>query len=136
MRVPVGPVDDVSDTECVAIADGRAVIVRVGRELRAFENRCAHQDSPIDGARVRSGVLSCPLHFWRYHVDDGQLIGSRRALQRFPVEIVGDEAYVLLPDPEPDIPLRQRLLARAQTYDRDTAWTAEHAADAGGASVD
>jgi nitrite reductase/ring-hydroxylating ferredoxin subunit len=125
MRVPVGRVDAVPDSECRAIADGQAVVVRVGDELRAFENRCIHQDSPIAGARVRNGVLSCPLHFWRYHVDDGQLIGSRRSLARYPVELVGEEAYVLLPDPDPEIPLRQRLLARAQAYDRDEAFRAE-----------
>ena len=100
--------------------------MRVGDELRAFENRCLHQESPLDSARVRNGVLSCPLHFWRYHVDDGRLIGSKRSLQRFPIEIVGGEAFVLLPDPEPHVPLRQRLLARAETYDRDQAWQAEH----------
>lgn len=125
MRASVGPVAAVSDTECVAIADGRAVVVRVGDELRAFENRCVHQDSPIAGGLVRNGVLSCPLHFWRYHVADGQLIGSRRSLRRFPVEVVDGHGFVLLPDPEPDVPLRQRLLARAQSYDRDEAWRAE-----------
>lgn len=125
MRVRVGPIGDVPDTECVAIADGRAVVVRVGDELRAFENRCVHQESPIAGGIVRNGVLSCPLHFWRYHVDDGTLIGSSRSLQRFPIEVVRGEAFVLLPDPEPDVPLRRRLLARAQQYDRDRAWEDE-----------
>jgi nitrite reductase/ring-hydroxylating ferredoxin subunit len=115
-------VQSVSDTECTAVAGGRAVVVRVGDELRAFENRCLHQESPIDGARVRNGVLSCPLHFWRYHVADGRLIGSSRSLQRFPIDVVDGEAFVLLPEEEPEQPLRQRLLARAETYDRETAW--------------
>jgi 3-phenylpropionate/trans-cinnamate dioxygenase ferredoxin subunit len=125
VRVRVGPVLSVSDSECTVIAEGRAVVVRLGDELRAFENRCLHQESPLDGARVRNGVLSCPLHFWRYHVSDGRLIGSKRALQHFPIDIVDGEAFVLLPDPEPDIPLRQRLLARAEAYDRDQAWQAD-----------
>jgi 3-phenylpropionate/trans-cinnamate dioxygenase ferredoxin subunit len=129
VRVRVGPVQSVSDTECTAVPGGRAVVVRVGDELRAFENRCLHQESPIAGARVRNGVLSCPLHFWRYHVADGKLIGSRRSLERFPIEVVDGEAFVLLPDPEPDIPLRQRLLARAETYDRETAWRTAHSDD-------
>ena len=47
MRVPVGPVADVPDDECVAVGDGQAVVVRVGDELRAFENRCLHQESPL-----------------------------------------------------------------------------------------
>lgn len=126
MRVPVGPVDAVPADRCVAVGDGRVVVVRVGDELRAFENRCLHQDSELDGGIVRDGVLSCPLHFWRYRADDGSLIGSTRSLPRFPVDIVDGAAFVLVPDPDPDSPLRQRLLDRARGYDRDTAWREDH----------
>ena len=122
MRVPVGPVADVPDDRCIAVGDGRVVVVRVGGELRAFENRCLHQNSVLAGGIVRNGVLSCPLHFWRYRVDDGSLIGSKRSLPHFPIDVVNGEAFVLLPDAEPDVPLRQRLLDRASNYDRDTAW--------------
>ena len=122
MRVSIGPVEAVPQDRCVAVGDGRAVVVRVGDELRAFQNRCLHQDSLLDGGIVRNGVLSCPLHFWRYRVDDGALIGSKRSLPRFPIDVVDGEAFVLLPDADPDIPLRQRLLERARDYDRDEAW--------------
>ena len=122
MRVPIGPIDGIPDDRCVAVADGRVIVLRVGDELRAFENRCLHQESMLDGGTVRNGVLSCPLHFWRYRVDDGALIGSKRSLPRFPVDIVDGEAFVLIPDAEPEVPLRQRLLERARDYDRDVAW--------------
>ena len=110
MRVPVGPVDDVPDDRCVAVGDGRAVVVRVGGELRAFENRCLHQDSLLAGGIVRNGVLSCPLHFWRYRVADGALIGSKRSLPRFPIDVVDGEAFVLLPDAARTGSLREQLL--------------------------
>jgi 3-phenylpropionate/trans-cinnamate dioxygenase ferredoxin subunit len=126
MRAAVGPVADVPEDRCIAVGGGRAVVVRVGGELRAFENRCLHQESRLDDGRVRNGVLSCPLHFWRYRVEDGSLIGSKRALPRFPIEVVDGEAFVLLPDDGPDVPLRQRLLERAREYDRTAAWDAEH----------
>ena len=129
MRVLIGPVETVPSDRCVAVGDGRAVVVRVGDEVRAFQNRCLHQDSLLDGGMVRNGVLSCPLHFWRYRVADGSLIGSKRSLPSFPVDIVAGEAFVLLPDEDPDIPLRQRLLDRARTYDRDAAWRDEQGRD-------
>lgn len=125
VRVAVGPVASVSDATCVSVGDGRAIVVRVGDELRAYENRCLHQDSRLEGAWVRDGVVSCPLHFWRYRVDDGTHLGGRRALLRYPVEIVDGEAFVVLPDPDPPTSLRDELLARARTYDRDEAWQAQ-----------
>ena len=126
MRVPVGPVADVPDDRCVAVGDGQVVVVRVGGELRAFENRCLHQDSLLSGGKVRNGVLSCPLHFWRYRVADGSLIGSNRSLPRFPIDVVAGEAFVLVPDVPAPGSIREQLLDRARTYDRDAAWEADH----------
>ncbi len=126
MRVPVGPVADVPDDRCVAVGDGQVVVVRVGGELRAFENRCLHQDSLLAGGIVRNGVLSCPLHFWRYRVVDGSLIGSKRSLPRFPIDVVEGEAFVLVPDAPAPGSIREQLLDRARTYDRDAAWKEEH----------
>lgn len=120
----------------MAVGGGRAVVVRVGDELRAYDNRCLHQDSPLDGAQVRDGVLSCPFHFWRYRVADGRLIGSRRALERFPVDIVDGEAFVLLPDLATPVSLRRQLLARAGEYDRARAWAAEARPEPGRAPGD
>lgn len=122
VRVPVGPASAVSDAVCVTAGDGRAIVVRVGDELRAYENRCLHQDSRLEGAWVRDGVLSCPLHFWRYRADDGTHTGGRGQLTSYPVEVVDDQAFVLLPDPEPPRSLREELLARASQYDREQAW--------------
>jgi nitrite reductase/ring-hydroxylating ferredoxin subunit len=126
MRLAVGPVADVPDDRCIAVGDGQVIVVRVNGELRAFENRCLHQNSQLEHGIVRNGVLSCPLHFWRYRVDDGSLIGSKRSLPRFPIDIVNGEAFVLVPDPEPEVPLRQRLLDRARDYDRAEAWRDEN----------
>jgi nitrite reductase/ring-hydroxylating ferredoxin subunit len=125
VRVPIGPVTSVPDDVCVEVGDGRAVVLRVGGEGCAYRNRCAHQDSPLAGGIVRDGVLSCPLHFWRYHARTGQLIGSRRVLERFPVHVVDGQAFVDLPDSPAPQSLREQLLARARVYDRDAAWVAD-----------
>jgi nitrite reductase/ring-hydroxylating ferredoxin subunit len=128
VRFSIGPVASVPDDACVEVADGTAVVLRVGDEVRAYRNRCAHQDSPLAGGIVRNGVLSCPLHFWRYHADTGQLIGTRRCLDRFPVNVVDGMAFVELPDAPAPRSLREQLLDRARIYDRDAAWHAEQSA--------
>ncbi len=122
MRVSIGPVAGVSEATCIAVGDGRAIVVRVGGEIRAYRNRCAHQEAPLAGGWVRDGVLTCPLHFWRYRVDDGAHVGSSAKLEPFPVDIVDGEAFVLLPEETESRPLREQLLDRARRYERDVAW--------------
>lgn len=121
-RVGVGPVADIPDDTCIAVADGRVVVARVGERVVAFRNRCLHQEAPLAGGWIRDGVLSCPLHFWRYRIDDGGQIGSGDALDRFDVEVEDGQAFVIVPpDPAP-VSLREQLLARARGYDRDEAY--------------
>ena len=124
MLVPAGRVGEMSEQTCVAVGDGTAVVVRVGETVKAFRNRCLHQDSPLAGGWVRHGVLSCPLHFWRYRVSDGTNIGSAVRLDEFAVRIIDGEAFVEVPDPPPARTLREQLLDRARTYDRDASWRA------------
>jgi nitrite reductase/ring-hydroxylating ferredoxin subunit len=131
VRVFAGRLAEMSDRECIAVGDGRAIVVRVGSELRAFRNRCVHQESPLAGGWVRNGVLTCPLHFWRYRIDDGTHLGSTSKLERFAVDVVDGDVFVLMPDEASSLSLRDQLLARARVYDRDEAWRSEtgHAAD-------
>jgi nitrite reductase/ring-hydroxylating ferredoxin subunit len=121
-RVEIGPVTSIPTTECVAVADGAAVAVRVGDEVCAYRNRCLHQDAPLAGGWVRNGVLSCPLHFWRYDVATGTVVKGSAHLDRFPVDVVDGIAYVEVPIAPPRRSLRDELLERARTYDRDDAW--------------
>lgn len=127
-RVALGPIGDIPIDHCVAAADDRVVVVRVGDEVHAYRNRCLHQDAPLAGGWVRGGVLSCPLHFWRYEVMTGQIVGGTSCLDRFPVEVEGDDVFVILPDEAPRRSLRDELLARAATYDREAAFRADTAA--------
>ncbi len=117
MRVSVGRVADISDAECVAVGDGRAIVVRVHGEIRAYRNRCANGGAPLGGTPVHNGVLTCPVHQWKYRVDDGVQLGSSRKLERLPVEVTNGEAFVLLPNA--DAPGRP---ARLLATDRDDTW--------------
>jgi nitrite reductase/ring-hydroxylating ferredoxin subunit len=117
--VDVGPASAVPADRCTAIADGAAVIVRVGAEVVAFPNRCLHQDSPLADGMVFRGQLTCPLHFWRYDLPSGEHVGRMGALERYPVAVGPDgRAVVTVPDPEPALSMRDRLLQHAREWER------------------
>jgi nitrite reductase/ring-hydroxylating ferredoxin subunit len=122
MRVRVGRLADLPDRRCVAIDDGRAVVVRVGEVVHAFANECLHQASPLAGGWVLGGVLVCPLHFWRYDVADGACRNGSGRLATHRVTIADGEVVVELPNRTDATSLRDRLLERARNYDRDEAW--------------
>jgi nitrite reductase/ring-hydroxylating ferredoxin subunit len=134
VRVRVGPVAWIPTDSCVAVGDGQAVVVKVGDQVHAFRNQCIHQEASLHGGIVRNGVLSCPFHFWRYHVDTGRLVGSQKSLERFPVDVVDGQAWVLVPDEPVGVSLRERLLERARDYDREAAYRAESRASTTSAS--
>lgn len=74
-------------TLCLLVcnADGRFHVV---------ENRCSHQQSPLEGGRIRRGHLSCPLHGVRFNLATGEPLGdlTRTPIATYPVEIV--DGYV------------------------------------------
>ncbi|WP_370328051.1 Rieske (2Fe-2S) protein [Euzebya sp.] len=117
--VRVGPLADLPADRCIAVGDGRAVVVRVDSDVVAFANRCLHKDSPLAGGRVFGGALTCPLHFWRYDLPDGAHRGGSGRLPRYPTRVEDGEVVVVLPDPPPAIGLREQLLARAREWSRD-----------------
>ena len=117
----VGSLASVPADACAAIAQGQAVVVRVGDDVVAFRNRCLHKDAALTGGRVFGGALTCPLHFWRYRLPDGEHQGGEGSLPSYPTEVVDGEVFVDLPDPEPALPLRERLLQHAREWDREGA---------------
>jgi nitrite reductase (NADH) small subunit len=119
MQVDLGPADDVPTDRAVAVADGRAVAVRVGSEVRVFANRCLHQASPLAGALVQRGTLSCPLHFWRYTLPEGRHVGGSGCLETFPTHVIAGRVVVEVPDPAPARSVREQLLAHARSWERD-----------------
>jgi len=115
-RVSAGPLADLPQDRCVSVAAGRAIVLRVGDDVVAFDNQCLHQASPLAGGLVRDGVLTCPLHFWRYDVPAGTVVGSDEQLPGYAVEIVHGDVFVDVPDEPPDQSMRERLLAHAEDW--------------------
>lgn len=94
-------------------------MMRVGDRVVAFENRCLHQASPLAGARISRGKLTCPLHFWRYEVATGRHLGGAGLLPSFQVEVMDGDVYVEVPDPTPELSIREMMLRHAKEWSRE-----------------
>lgn len=117
--VDAGPLEAIPTDRCVAVGDGRAVVVRVDDRPVALANRCLHQDSPLEGGLVRGSRLMCPLHFWCYDLPGGAHVGRRGTLTTYPARVEEGRVEVDLPDPAPVLSVRERLLQHAAGWDRD-----------------
>jgi nitrite reductase/ring-hydroxylating ferredoxin subunit len=73
-------------TLCV-FADGDAV--------HAIDNRCPHMGFPLHRGSVADGILTCNWHHARFDLCSGGTFDQwADDLQRFPVELRGDDVYV------------------------------------------
>jgi nitrite reductase/ring-hydroxylating ferredoxin subunit len=98
---------------------GRAVaLFEVDGEPVAYDGRCRHKGGPIGEGFVRDGIVMCPLHWWRYDLRTGELVGHPSIrLERYPTEVRDGVVFVTVPPSGPTAPttsIRERLLARAR----------------------
>lgn len=90
------PVEDIplNDSRAVKLGDLCLLVCNADGTFHVVENRCSHQESPLEGGRIRRGHLSCPLHGVRFNLVTGMPLGSltRMPIRTFPVVIV--DGYV------------------------------------------
>ena len=74
------------------------LLVRLGGEVFALRNSCAHMGCPLTGAELRGGVLTCPCHDWRFDVRGGRFLDAPElSLQSYPVAIRNGKVFVRTP---------------------------------------
>jgi toluene monooxygenase system ferredoxin subunit len=49
----------------------KVLLVKVGGEVRAYEDRCAHQAIALSKGKLEGHVLTCFAHEWQYDVRSG-----------------------------------------------------------------
>jgi Fe-S cluster biogenesis protein NfuA/nitrite reductase/ring-hydroxylating ferredoxin subunit len=71
--------------------DGKSlVLLRIGEQVSAFHNECAHQGLPIDGGTVdmESRTITCPWHGFRFDCVSGECLTAPQAqLEQVPLRI-------------------------------------------------
>jgi nitrite reductase/ring-hydroxylating ferredoxin subunit len=119
-EVAVCRAEEVPADRAIAVADGTVLLARDGERIVAYRNRCLHQESPLDGGLVRDGVLTCPLHFWRYDLADGRKRGSWARLEAVGVRVADGLVHVSPPPPPLPISVLLRRHALAARPPRPT----------------
>ena len=113
-RYKVGKAEQVPAGTCLQVeVNSRSLgIFRVDSGFRAYLNHCPHQGAPICDGTVRgttlpsapgtfkwgreNEILVCPWHGWEFSLPDGACLTDRRRLASFPVEVDGNDLYVLM----------------------------------------
>jgi nitrite reductase (NADH) small subunit len=116
--VDVGTLDSVPEGGCRAAADDRVLLIRNGEHVAAYQNRCLHRDTPLHTGHLAEGTLVCPLHFWRYDLTDGRVVGGIGQLPRLELR-VRDGRVEVVPPPPPPVSISALLRAHATTWSRD-----------------
>jgi toluene monooxygenase system ferredoxin subunit len=89
--------DELWSGEMAAVTiQGRAVLlVHVGGQVRAFEDRCVHQAVPLSVGRLRDHTLTCSAHEWEYDATTGRGIHpANTQLRQYAVKIENDTVWV------------------------------------------
>ena len=98
------------------------MVVRVGDRAFAYRNECLHQASPLAGGLVRDGVITCPLHFWRYEAATGTKCGEPGLrLDSYPVRLESGTVLVEIPEADPALSMREMMLEHAREWKRGDA---------------
>jgi NAD(P)H-dependent nitrite reductase small subunit len=121
--VAVATLDDLPPgaAVCATTGAGEVAVFNVDGGLLAVEARCLHKGGPLADGLVSNGVVTCPLHWWRYDLRTGERLGAPDLrLTCYPVRLTDGRIEVLLPHAHrPPPSLRERLLAAARDWQSD-----------------
>ncbi|MEO7634038.1 MAG: Rieske 2Fe-2S domain-containing protein [Sphingomicrobium sp.] len=94
----VAAVADVSDgaNKAFDIAGRQLLIARAPMGLFAVGAICTHQQTALEGGKMKGCFLFCPLHGVRFDLRDGRPAGTLtdRPLPTWPVKIEGNDIFV------------------------------------------
>jgi NAD(P)H-dependent nitrite reductase small subunit len=119
MRVLVCPVEELPPgaARVVEVGDRRIAVFNVDGRFLAIDDRCAHKGGSLAAGMVHAGVVTCPLHWWRYDLATGRRMASDTIVQaQFEVEISDGEIAVEVPDAAVAGSMREMLLRHAAEW--------------------
>lgn len=71
---------------------GTVLLVRNGNDVFAFQNKCPHQNKPMDGCWIENGSIVCPFHQYRYSLETGR--GHGLYLEKYELQITDQGVFL------------------------------------------
>jgi 3-phenylpropionate/trans-cinnamate dioxygenase ferredoxin subunit len=98
--VPAGA-DDLKDGELrgVEFGDYGICLAKVDGTYRAIEDSCNHSGALLSGGRIDGAIVTCPRHFLRFSMVDGELQTNPKicdAQKVYPVVLKDGAIYVVV----------------------------------------
>ena len=83
----------------VELQGTRVVLARVGDQVYACGDVCAHRGGPLSEGKLSGVRLACPWHGWMYDVRTGQCAfpGRGASVPSYPVKVDAGEVWVEMP---------------------------------------
>ena len=83
----------------VVLGGTRVVLSRVGAEVYALGDTCAHQGGPLGEGKLSGIRLACPWHGWMYDVRTGACLfpGRGAAVPSYPARVEAGAVWVEVP---------------------------------------
>src|SRR5262245_1197524 len=90
--------------------DKRLALFRTPTGVFATDNRCPHEGYALVRGDVRSDVLTCAWHNWKFRLESGECVFGGENVRRYPVRIQGGVIQVDVADPPNEV-VRPQLFA-------------------------
>ena len=76
--------------------DGNSVCaVNVNGTVKAFKNRCAHQNMPLHTGMIKDNWIVCSFHGWLFDMDSGECgVNPSCSLPIYKVNIKDEKVYI------------------------------------------
>jgi|SaaInlStandDraft_1057018.scaffolds.fasta_scaffold29377_4 3-phenylpropionate/trans-cinnamate dioxygenase ferredoxin subunit len=83
-----------SDSKSFNVDDTPVLICHTNKGYFAIENKCSHQTAELEGGKIRSCFIFCPLHGQRFDLRNGKPIGkiTNKPLRTFLLKL--EEKYI------------------------------------------
>jgi nitrite reductase/ring-hydroxylating ferredoxin subunit len=79
----------------VVLGRQRVVIARLNGRLFAFDALCPHAQGPMERSETEGAIVSCPLHAWRFDLENGgKELHGYRSLSTYPVKVSDGRVFL------------------------------------------